>query len=102
MQLRALSKNLAKENNITAQAVLQNYMLERFLFRLSKSDFRSNFILKGGFLISAILGIQARTTMDIDVQKLWENYQKEYFYAKNIKFNTICRSVLKFLTEITH
>jgi predicted nucleotidyltransferase component of viral defense system len=67
MQLKALSKKFAKENNITAQVVLQNYMLERFLARISSSRFRSNFILKGGFLVSALLGIQARTTMDMDV-----------------------------------
>jgi predicted nucleotidyltransferase component of viral defense system len=67
MQLRDLSKKMAKEKNITAQSVLQNYMLECLLARISISRFKSNFVLKGGFLISAMLGIQARTTMDMDV-----------------------------------
>ena len=67
MQLRDLSKKVAKEHNISAQFVLQNYMQERLLARISNSRFKSNFILKGGFLISALLGIQARTTMDMDV-----------------------------------
>jgi predicted nucleotidyltransferase component of viral defense system len=58
MQLRDLSKKMAKEKNITAQSVLQNYMLERLLARISISNFKSNFVLKGGFLISAMLGIQ--------------------------------------------
>jgi len=67
MQLRDLSKKVAKEHNISAQSVLQNYMQERLLARISNSRFKTNFILKGGFLISALLGIQARTTMDMDV-----------------------------------
>jgi len=215
MQLRDLSKKVAREHNISAQSVLQNYMQERLLARISNSRFKSNFILKGGFLISALLGIQARTTMDMDVtvrklnvnmqtmknifseickikmndkiifkltnieeirqtdiysgmrihidamflpivvklkiditvgdkitpkeinmklsnkalvattkrrgtvdiltnyrkiileikkneymQKLWERYRKEYFYANSIKFNLICRNILKFLNDM--
>ena len=42
------------------------YFFERFLTRLEKSKYRANFIIKGGFLISSIIGIQNRTTMDID------------------------------------
>lgn len=57
---------MAKENNVAAQLVLQTYMLERLLERISISKYKDNFILKGGMLISAMLGIDSRTTMDMD------------------------------------
>lgn len=65
MSFKAIIKNIAKENKIAAQAVLQTYMLERLLERISISKYKDNFILKGGMLISAMLGIDSRTTMDI-------------------------------------
>ena len=66
MQLKALVKNLAKEKGISAQLVMQNYMLERLLERISLSRYQSNFILKGGFLIASIVGLDTRATMDLD------------------------------------
>ncbi|MCL2019204.1 MAG: nucleotidyl transferase AbiEii/AbiGii toxin family protein [Oscillospiraceae bacterium] len=66
MQLKALIKNKAKENNISAQLVMQNYMMERLLERISLSEYKHNFILKGGFLIAAIVGLDTRATMDLD------------------------------------
>lgn len=66
MQLKAILKNMAKEKNISAQLVLQNYMLERLLERVSVSKYRENFILKGGFLIAAMVGLDTRATMDMD------------------------------------
>lgn len=66
MQLKAYVKNLAKEKNISAQIVLQNYMLERLLERISISEYHDNFILKGGFLLTAMVGLDTRATMDMD------------------------------------
>jgi len=66
MQLKAILKNMAKKKNISAQLVLQNYMLERLLERVSVSKYRNNFILKGGFLIAAMVGLDTRATMDMD------------------------------------
>ena len=66
MQLKALIKNLAKEKYISAQLVLQNYMLERFLERISLSSYRDNYIIKGGFLIASMVGLDTRATMDMD------------------------------------
>lgn len=66
MQLKAFIKKQAAEKNISAQLVMQNYMLERLLERIFLSKYRDNFILKGGFLISAIVGLDTRTTMDLD------------------------------------
>lgn len=66
MQLKAIIKRMAKEKNISAQLVLQNYMLERLLERVSVSKYRDHFILKGGFLIAAMVGLDTRATMDMD------------------------------------
>lgn len=66
MQLKSIIKNIAKEKSISAQLVMQNFMLERFLERISISKYQSNFILKGGFLIAAMVGLDSRATMDMD------------------------------------
>lgn len=66
MSLKAKIKNLARKKDMSAQVVLQNYMFERFLVRLSKSTYHDNFILKGGLLIAALVGIDYRSTMDMD------------------------------------
>ena len=65
-QLKAIIKNLAKEKHISAQLVMQNFMLERLLERISVSKYKQNFILKGGFLIAAMVGLDTRATMDMD------------------------------------
>lgn len=66
MQLKAYIKKVAAEKNISAQLVMQNYMMERLLERVSLSKYKENFILKGGFLIAAIVGLDTRATMDLD------------------------------------
>jgi predicted nucleotidyltransferase component of viral defense system len=66
MSFKAHIKNLAKKRSVKAQVLLQNYMFERFLERLSLSDYKDKFVIKGGMLISAIVGINTRTTMDLD------------------------------------
>ena len=66
MSFKAIINNMAKENNVAAQSVLQTYMLERLLERISISKYKDNFILKGGMLISVMLGIDSRTTMNMD------------------------------------
>ncbi len=66
MQLKAIIKNIAKNKNISAALVLQNYMLERFLERVSLSRYHDNYIIKGGFLIASMVGLDARATMDMD------------------------------------
>lgn len=66
MQLKARIKNIAVKNHIPAQAVLQNFMLERLLERISISKYKDSMILKGGMLIASLVGISSRTTMDMD------------------------------------
>lgn len=65
-QLKALVRNQSKGNSTQAQIIIRNYMMERFLERLSLSKYRENFILKGGVLVSAMVGLDARSTLDID------------------------------------
>lgn len=65
-QLKALIRNLSKEKKIDAQILLRNYMLERLLERISFSEYRDNFILKGGMLVAAMVGVDTRSTMDMD------------------------------------
>ena len=66
MQLKAVIKNKSKELNISPQLLLQNYYMECFIDRLSRSEYADRFIIKGGFLISSLVGLDNRSTMDID------------------------------------
>lgn len=65
MSLKAKIKNIAKSKNIPAQVILQNYMFERLLARLSKTEYRDKFVLKGGMLVAAMVGLDNRATMDL-------------------------------------
>ena len=65
-QLKDLINNLARKNAADAQLLMRNYMMERFLERISLSEYRDKFILKGGMLVAAMVGLDARSTMDID------------------------------------
>jgi hypothetical protein len=65
-QLKALIRNLSREKNVKAEILLRNFMLERFLERISLSKYKNQFVLKGGMLIAAIIGVDARSTMDMD------------------------------------
>lgn len=66
MSLKGKINNYAKNKRIPAQVVLQNYMFEKFLERLSWSEYRDKFVIKGGMLIAAIVGLDTRATMDLD------------------------------------
>ena len=65
-QLKDKIKNLSGGNSLKAQTLIRKYVMERFLARVAQSKYQNNFILKGGMLISAIVGEDARSTMDID------------------------------------
>lgn len=66
MSLKAKIRNIAKQKNLPAQVILQNYMFERLLVRLSMSEYKEKFVLKGGMLVAAIVGLDNRATMDMD------------------------------------
>lgn len=65
-QLKDLIRNLSRKNSADAQILMRNYMMERFLERISLSEYRDKFILKGGMLVAAMVGLDARSTMDLD------------------------------------
>jgi len=65
-QLKALVRNLSNGDSTRAQLIIRNYAMERFLERLSVSAYRDNLILKGGALVSAIVGLGSRSTLDMD------------------------------------
>lgn len=65
-QLKDWINNLAKRDNLVVNTVLQSFMMERLLERIAVSEYKDNFILKGGFLITAMIGIDLRSTMDMD------------------------------------
>lgn len=64
--IKALINNKAKADNINPQILLRNYMMERLLERISVSKYRPNFILKGGLLVANLVGVELRSTIDID------------------------------------
>ena len=65
-QIKGRIKSVAKQNNADARTLMRIYMMERFLERLARSEYRDNSILKGGILVTAMIGVAHRSTMDID------------------------------------
>lgn len=65
-QLKDLVRNYARKNSADAQILMRNYMMERFLERISLSEYKDKFILKGGMLVAAMVGLDVRSTMDLD------------------------------------
>lgn len=65
-QLKAKIKNVALQKGVDPRVLMRAYMMERFLDRVSRSRYKDNFVLKGGMLISYLVGVNLRTTMDID------------------------------------
>jgi Domain of unknown function (DUF1814). len=65
-QLKALIRNKSNGNSLKAQILIRAYIMERFLERISLSEYKNNFVLKGGMLISSMVGLDIRSTMDID------------------------------------
>lgn len=65
-QIKGRIKSVAKQNNADARTLMRIYMMERFLKRLAQSEYRDNFIIKGGILVTAMIGVAHRSTMDID------------------------------------
>ena len=65
-QLKDKVRNISDGNSKKATTLIRNFMMERFLERVSISSYRDNFILKGGMLVASIVGVDMRATMDID------------------------------------
>lgn len=86
-QLKDLIRNLSKEKSANAQILMRNYMMERFLERISLSDYKDRFILKGGMLVAAMVGLDARSTMDLDATVKGANVSVED--VENIIFSIL-------------
>lgn len=86
VSLKARIRNFAKDRNISASAVLQTYLLNRFLYRLSLTDYKNKFVIKGGMLIASIIGIDHRATMDLDSTLRYMKLEEESLVEA---FNTI-------------
>ena len=65
-QIKGKIKSVAQKNHADARTLMRIYMMERFLERLAKSEYRDHFIIKGGILVTAMIGVANRSTMDID------------------------------------
>lgn len=65
-QLKGYLRNMAKDKGISAQELLQMFMFERLIERISMSEYRNNLVIKGGLLVASLIGIDERTTMDMD------------------------------------
>ena len=65
-QVKDLIKKMSQKRGINAQLLLRNYMFERLLERIAHSDFSQHFVLKGGVLVASIIGVDLRSTMDLD------------------------------------
>lgn len=76
-QVKGRIKNVAKENKADARTLMRIYMMERFLERVSNSKYRDNFIIKGGMLVTAMVGVANRSTMDIDTSLKNQNLSAE-------------------------
>jgi hypothetical protein len=84
-QLKDLINNKVKKLNLNPQVLLNRFFMERFLERISLSKYKNNFVLKGGILVSSIVGIDSRMTKDMDlaVQKLLEAAFGKYGLPKD-------------------
>lgn len=86
-QLKGRIKSLAQKNHADARILLRIFMMERFLERISVSPYRDHFIIKGGILVTSMIGVTLRSTMDIDASIKNEELSEEH--------------LLRMLTEIS-
>lgn len=77
MQVKDKLKNISVKQNLDFNTLLRLHMYDRFIERLSVSEYRDNFILKGGFYLSTLFGLESRSTKDIDTAIKDANFTKE-------------------------
>lgn len=109
-QIKGRIKSVAKQNNADARTLMRIYMMERFLERLAQSEYRDNFIIKGGILVTAMIGVAHRSTMDIDTSMKNLNLSAEdalrvvnqvkYSYAAEIDYASVISGVRKLMDWI--
>ncbi len=104
-QIKDRINNIAKKKNINAQVLLRNYMMERLLERISLSEYKDVFILKGGMLVAAMVGIDMRSTIDMDTTiknypATLENIQKALEDIINVEIDDGVFMNIKKISEI--
>lgn len=77
MQIKDKLKNIAVKRNLDFNTLLRLHMYDRFIERLAISEYRDNFILKGGFYLSTLFGLENRSTKDIDTAIKDANFSKK-------------------------
>ncbi len=80
-QLKDKIRNMAKKHNGEPLVLMRTYMMERFLERLTMSPYRDNFILKGGMLVAAMVGLGTRSTTNTRMRDLHDIYMYSPFWA---------------------
>ncbi len=76
-QIKGRIRNVARQNNSDARTLMRIYMMERFLERVAQSEYKDNFIIKGGMLVTSMVGVALRSTMDIDTSIKNQNLSAE-------------------------
>lgn len=79
-RVKAKINKISKENNIDVQATWDILFFDEFLERLSKSEYKNRFVLKGGFYLQSIVGINSRSTMDIDLKLIGNGLSNDELY----------------------
>ena len=92
--LKAKASNLSKKTNIHNKYLIQNFMFEALLKRISKSKYKDKFIIKGGLLLSSIFGVNLRSTMDLDTTIKRLPLNREITSKYNVEFKYNCFIVI--------
>ena len=121
MQLKSAISKIAKEKHIPGQLVMQNYMLERLLERISRSKYQGNFILKGHEIDRDILrkalsetakkrhsddlipqyrSIVEQVVKSTAMLQHWKTYQRDYEYARGVEFSSACETIINIMDSI--
>ena len=98
-QLKTWIKNMSAKVDVNENIILQNYMLERLLERISVSKYKYKFVLKGGMLITAIVGIDMRNTLDMDITTGDVITPKEIKYKFDLMFENRSIEILAYNME---
>lgn len=97
-QIKGKIKSIANKTKADARLLMRIYMMDRFLERLSISEYKDNFIIKGGILVTSMIGISMRSTMDIDASIRNMNLSEEdvlEVVGKLAKYRLVMVLVLK-------
>ena len=102
-QMKDLLNNMSKKTGVNVQILQRNFMLERLLERISLSEYKDNFILKGGMLVAAMVGIDSRSTMDLDasIRNLTLSLENIQFIFQSIVSIDIGDDVIMKIKEVS-